>query len=201
MEPNPFTTSPTLLRRVKSNGPEAIAAWKELVELYRPFIIRWLKTYIFGSRYEEEDLIQEVWVVVGKELPAFERERTGSFRAWLKKVIFFRACDFGKARQKQLVAGRGDDGSNDLLAELEDPNSRLSRQWDVDYARHTIQKLADQIRPRVEAQTWQAFVLYVLQEMPAQQVAEQLGMSPHAVRLAKARVMLMLREEAHELLE
>ena len=58
------------------------AAWQRLHDLYRPLIRHWLAG-VPGLGDEAEDLAQEVLVVLVRELPRFQRQREGSFRAWL----------------------------------------------------------------------------------------------------------------------
>jgi RNA polymerase sigma-70 factor, ECF subfamily len=50
-----------------------------------PLIARWLAR-VPGLGDEADDLAQEVFVVVIREIPRFQRQREGSFRAWLRQV-------------------------------------------------------------------------------------------------------------------
>jgi DNA-directed RNA polymerase specialized sigma24 family protein len=77
-------TSVTLLDRLKMAGPEA-SDWSRLQGIYQPLIRRWLAR-VPGLGAEAENLAQEVFVVLIRELPRFERQRKGSFRAWLRQV-------------------------------------------------------------------------------------------------------------------
>ena len=72
-------SSVSLLDRLKLAGPDA-SDWNRLQGIYRPLIHRWL-VRVPGLGVEADDLAQEVFVVVIRELPRFERQREGSFRA------------------------------------------------------------------------------------------------------------------------
>ena len=76
-------TSLSLLDRLKSARPSA-PDWGRLQEIYLPLIRRWLGR-VPGLGDETADLSQEVFLVVVRELPRFQRRREGSFRAWLRK--------------------------------------------------------------------------------------------------------------------
>ncbi len=51
------------------------------------------------------------------------------------------------------------------------------------------------IRGEFEERTWQAFYRVTVEGQAAKHVAENLGVTPSAVRLAKSRVLRRLREE------
>ena len=57
-----------------------------------------------------------------------------------------------------------------------------------------IHRALELIRPEFTEHTWQAFWRTVVGEQPAGTVAQDLGMSPGAVRVAKCRVLQRLRE-------
>jgi RNA polymerase sigma-70 factor (ECF subfamily) len=184
------TTSLSLLDRLKRAGSDA-ADWQRLQELYLPLIRAWLRR-VPGVGDEADDLAQDVLVVLFRELPAFERRRDGSFRAWLRQITLNRIRAFQKSRGKRALTGGGEQGA-DLLAQLADPSSDLSRQWDEDHDKHVFQKLLAVVQPDFAPATWQAFTRFALDGRPAAQVAEELGLSASAVVQAKFRVLKRLR--------
>ncbi|MBY0460293.1 MAG: sigma-70 family RNA polymerase sigma factor, partial [Gemmataceae bacterium] len=56
-----------------------------------------------------------------------------------------------------------------------------------------------EVRARVEEKTWQAFQLSALDGVPAQEVADRLGMGVSQVYLAKHRVSKLAQEEVRKL--
>jgi RNA polymerase sigma-70 factor (ECF subfamily) len=192
------STPVSLLERLKSAGPDA-ADWRRLQEIYAPLIGRWLGR-IPGLREEAADLAQEVLVVVFKELPAFQRRREGSFRLWLRNVTVNRTRAYWKERRRRPLVGMGH-ATNDFLAQLEDPASALSREWDREHDRAVLGKLLAIVRPDFVTATWKAFEQFALQGIPAGEVARNLGVSENAVLLAKSRILRRLREEAAGLID
>jgi RNA polymerase sigma-70 factor (ECF subfamily) len=187
------TTSLSLLDRLKAVGPEA-AEWQRLKDIYLPFIRACLAGFP-GLREHADDLAQDVFVVLLRALPAFERQRHGSFRAWLRQVTAHRARAFLKANRKH---AHGD--GEQLLAQLEDPNSDLARRWDRDHDQHLLGKLLALVRPDFEPATWQAFTRFALDGLSAADVARELATSESAVVQAKYRVLKRLRQEAGDLM-
>jgi RNA polymerase sigma-70 factor (ECF subfamily) len=191
------TTSLSLLDRLKGAGPDA-ADWHRLKAIYLPLIRSWLAG-VPELRDEADDLAQDVFVVLLRGLPSFERRRHGSFRAWLRQVAANRIRAFRKANRKY-ARGTGQGEGDRLLAQLEDPTSDLSRQWDRDHDQHLLRKLLAAVGPDFEPSTWQAFTRFALDGLPAADVARELAMSESAVVQAKFRVLKRLREEAGDLL-
>jgi RNA polymerase sigma-70 factor (ECF subfamily) len=191
-------TSQSLLDRLKGAKPSA-PDWQRLQGIYVPLIRAWLSR-VPGLRADADDLVQEVFVVVVRELPSFVRRRDGAFRAWLRQVTVNRVRTFRRARRGQHPVGAGD-GTDDFLAQLEDPNSDFAKHWDRDHDAHVFQNLLSTIERDFEPRTWRAFTRFVLDGRPAAAVAEDLGMSKNAVLLAKSRILKRLREEAAGLLD
>ncbi len=190
------STSVSLLDRLKAARPEA-SDWNRLQGIYLPLISRWLGR-VPGLGAEADDLAQEVFIVVIRELPRFERQREGSFRAWLRQVTVNRVRTHRRKGRKRPVAGI--DPAEGFLDSLADPNGDLAQEWDADHDRHVFQKLLSIVQPDFTATTWDAFRRFAVDGVPAARVAEEMKLSVNAVIQAKSRILKRLREEAGELL-
>ena len=190
-------TSVSLLDRLRAAGPDA-SDWNRLHAVYLPLIERWLGR-VPGLGAESADLAQEVLVVVFRELPRFERQRQGSFRAWLRQVTVNKIRNYRRQRHRRPAAGL--DPAARFLERLADSNDDLAREWDQDHDKHVVQKLLAIVQPDFNPTTWAAFQRFGIEGLPAAKVAEELGLSINAVVLAKSRVLKRLREEAGDLLE
>jgi RNA polymerase sigma-70 factor (ECF subfamily) len=191
------TTSLGLLERLKHANPDA-ADWQRLQDLYLP-LIRHMLSRLPGLHDEVDDLTQDVLVVLFRELPAFERRRHGSFRAWLRQITVHRTWAFYRSRRKRPTAGGCE--VERLLTQLEDSGSEPARQWDREHDQFVFQKLLVLVRPGFASATWQAFTRFALDGQSSARVAEELGMSESAVVQAKSRVLKRLREEAGDLID
>jgi RNA polymerase sigma-70 factor (ECF subfamily) len=191
-------TSASLLDRLRSD-PDA-ASWQRLVDLYTPLIQSWLQRHAAPPQ-DGDDLVQEVLTVVVRRLPEFQREpRTGAFRCWLRTITVNCLREYWRARRKRPQA-TGDTGFQDLLTQLEDPQSDLSREWDAEHDRHVTERLMRLIEPQFERRTWQAFQRVALENVPAADVAAELGISVNAVLISKSRVLARFRQEAAGLID
>jgi RNA polymerase sigma-70 factor (ECF subfamily) len=189
-------TSLSLIDRLKAAGPDA-PDWARLQDIYLPLIRRWLRQ-VPGLGDEADDLAQEVFVVIVREVPRFDRRREGSFRAWLRQVTVNRVRTLRKQRQRRPSVGL--DPADGFLDRLAEPNSALAREWDLDHDRHVFERLQKAVQPDFAPVTWEAFRRFALEGRPAAQVAEELGLTVNAVTLAKSRILKRLREEAGDLL-
>ncbi len=193
---NMNVTSVSLLDRLRVARPDA-SDWNTLQTIYLPLISRWLAR-VPGLRDEADDLAQEVFVVVIREIPRFRREREGSFRAWLRQVTINKVRSYRRKGQRRPAAGL--DPALGFLERLADPNSDLAREWDLDHDWHVFQKLLAIVQPDFSATSWEAFRKFALDGVPAAQVAEETGVTVNAVLQAKSRILKRLREEAGELM-
>jgi len=191
-------TSASLLDRVKQQHDSA--SWQCLVDLYSPLIHGWLKRQGVLEQ-DVNDLVQEVFVVVVRRLPEFQRgAQVGSFRCWLRTITVNCLRDFWRKKKCQPKA-TGDSNFLEMLHALDDPNSGLSRLWDQEHDQYVTRHLLALIRPKFEAKTWEAFERTAIQGHSADEVAADLGISVNAVFIAKSRVLSRLRQEAAGLLD
>jgi RNA polymerase sigma-70 factor (ECF subfamily) len=185
-----------LLDWLKVARPES-SDWDRLQGVYLPLIQRWLgRVPELGD--EAADLAQEVLMVVFREVPRFDRQREGSFRAWLRQVTVNKVRNDRRRRQRRPAVGL--DPADGFLERLSDPHGDLAREWDRDHDKHVVEKLLALVRPDFNPKTWEAFRRFGVDGEPAGRVGKDLGLSENAVILAKSRVLKRLREEAGDLL-
>ena len=180
---------------LRVNGTPEASNSNRLQGVYLPLIQRWLGR-VPGLGDESADLAQEVLVVVFREVPRFDRQREGSFRAWLRQVTVKRSQLLRRHRRPAV----GLDPADGFLERLSDPNDDLAREWDRDHDKHVVEKLLAVVQPNFTPTTWEAFRRFGVDGVPAAHVAEELGLTENAVILAKSRVLKRLREEAGDLL-
>jgi RNA polymerase sigma factor (sigma-70 family) len=179
------------LRRQSDDQP----SWRRLTMLYAPLIRRWLLQHDTPEA-DTDDLAQEVLLVLARDLSGFDHNgRTGAFRLWVRSITANRLRAYWRARRSGLL-----NGLDDRLAQLEDPDGELGRHWDREHDEFIVRRLMELIEPEFAPSTWKSFRLLVLEERPAADVAESLGLSVNAVLIAKSRVLRRLRQEGRGLI-
>ena len=191
-------TSLSLLEHLQQSPNDS--AWQRLVDFYTPLIRTWLRRYALLDQ-DIDDLVQEVLAIVVRKMPEFRRKaQTGAFRRWLRTITVNCLRGFWRSQRfRPKIAGNA--GFVQVLDQLEDANSALSKLWDKEHDEHVARRLLEMIRPRFEPKTWLAFQRVALEAVPVDQVASELGMSANAVFIAKSRVVHLLRQEAQGLLD
>jgi RNA polymerase sigma-70 factor, ECF subfamily len=190
-------TSVSLLDRLRAARPDD-PEWLRLAEIYQPLIRRWIVRGP-GLGEDAEDVTQEIFLVMVRGISTFERQREGSFRAWVRGITVNVVRNYRRRQfRKPAIVLDPSDGFLDRLAE---PNSELAREWDLDHDRHIFQRLQTIVQPAFDPTTWEAFRRFAIEGLPAAQVAEELGLTVNAVTLAKSRILSRLREEAGDLLK
>jgi RNA polymerase sigma-70 factor (ECF subfamily) len=190
-------TSFSLLEQIRLR-PDS-AAWSRLVHLYTPLIHLWLHRYGVPV-HDADDLTQEVLAAVVRDLPEFSHDlRRGALRRWLRTITVNRLRNYWRGRDHRPVVVGGS-AFDEALAQLEDPESRLSAIWDEEHDRHVLGQLMELIRPDFEPATWNAFQRLVVDGLRSADVAAELNLSVNAVRIAKSRVLRRLRQEMESLI-
>jgi RNA polymerase sigma-70 factor (ECF subfamily) len=190
-------TSVSLLERL--GGTPTDDDWERLDDLYRPLLRAWVARAGVPAS-DVEDLVQDVLLVVLREVAGFEWRGKGAFRAWLRKILANRVRDYFRG-QKYLPTATGDSDFLRRIDELESPDSALSKLWDREHDKHVAASLMRRVQGDFEPETWQAFRRHVLEGEPAARVAEDLGLALNSVLKAKSRVLKRLRQEAAGLVE
>ena len=178
-------TSPTLLQRLKN--PADHEAWTRMVFLYTPLLQEWARRS--GAKGPDvNDLVQEVFVILLRELPRFDYDLNGSFRGWLKSVTVNKRMEILRRSGKDALVQSLEHSDLsvpsecDEFAEQEYRNHLVNRAWEL---------LQTDFEPVTQAAFWQTVVL----GRSTAEVAQELGVSTVVVYQAKSRVLRCLRAE------
>ena len=194
-----MTATPrSLLERLRQQPDDE--SWKCLVDLYTPLLLRWLhQAGVNGS--DAEDLLQEVFVVVLREMSSFEHnQRRGAFRCWLRAIIVNRVRGHWNTKRTTLAFVNSAEVLP-ALEVLEDPASDLNQLWDREHDAFLARRVLQLIEKDFTSSTWQAFRRVVLDGARPSEVAVELSLSVNAVLLAKSRVLRRARQEIDGLID
>ncbi len=182
-------TSHSLLDRVKSNDQQA---WKQLVQVYGPLLLRWCRRSGLNDD-DSADVCQEVFRVVSARLNTFHPVReSGSFRSWLRTITRTKIVDHFRRVEKQPLA-RGGTTAHLYLSQVVDLLATENEEDAVDENAVVVSRAMELIRGEFSSQNWRAFRQVALEGQTATEVAEMLGIKPQAVRQANYRIRRRLR--------
>jgi RNA polymerase sigma-70 factor (ECF subfamily) len=190
------STPLSLLERARESDQDA---WRDLVALYRPLVLFWCGQGGVPAG-DGEDVSQEVFACVHRDLAGFRKERPGdTFRGWLRVVtrnqvlLYFR-------RNKGRIVAEGGSGAYGRLQGVPDVLAGPA-EGEAPELRRLYQRAIDRVRCEFEENTWLAFWLTAIEQRLSAAVADELGMSTVAIRQARSRVLRRIKEELGELLE
>jgi RNA polymerase sigma-70 factor (ECF subfamily) len=188
-------TSPSLLERLKADDP---AAWDRLVALYAPLVYRWCRRAGLPEQ-EIADVFQDVFHAVATHIVAFRREAKGdTFRGWLRTITRNKVHDHFRRLGRE-PCGAGGTEAQLRFSRLPDAQAEGDDSDQGPADNGLFRRALEMLRGEFEERTWRAFLLTAVDDRAAPEVAQELGMSPGAVRVAKSRVLRRLREELGEI--
>jgi RNA polymerase sigma-70 factor, ECF subfamily len=182
---NQARTSRTLLIRLRDSEDQR--AWDEFHVRYSPMIRGWCHRWF---PREADDMAQEVLLILARRLRTFEYDPgVGRFRGYLKTVTERLMAELkDRERGRPRLAGEG------LLEQAEasqDLWDRLAGEYDLEL----LKRAKDNVRGRVEENTYRAYEATAEHGRKGAEVARELGMTVGAVHQAKYKVLIALQEE------
>ena len=190
------TTRYSLVLRIQD--PRNQAAWAEFVAIYEPLVYRLARRKGLQDA-DARDLCQDVFRAVAKAarrwVPDPER---GSFRGWLFRIARNLLLNFIR-QERRHPRGAGDSDIARLIdvqfAAADEP-SRLAEEQ---YRCELFQIAARAIEPEFSRSTWLAFWRTSVEAGEVATVAQELGLTPGAVYIARCRVLARLRQRVQEI--
>jgi len=189
------TTPLSLLARLRSADPDA---WQRLVELYQPLVRFWCRRGGLSAD-DGEDVAQEVFAAAAANLDRFHHDQPGdTFRGWLRTIARNQLLlHFRRNRGRPQAEGGSDAWGQ--LQNLPDPVPEEDGEESAELDQ-LHRRALEQVRAAFEERTWQAFWLTAIEDRAPAALADQLEMTPAAIRQAKSRVLRRLKQEMGELL-
>ncbi|WP_083905015.1 RNA polymerase sigma factor [Rhodopirellula sp. SWK7] len=185
-----YATSLGLLQNLKAGEDQG---WRQFVHLYTPLIYVWCRKAGLQES-DSADVCQEVFRAVSSGINGFHYENPShSFRGWLWTITRHSLSKhFGREEKSPKAAGGTDAIARlsqvpDWIDDDEFPEAESAES-------EVIRRAAELIRGDFNEKTWQAFWMSAVEEIPASEIAERLGMTNNGVRQAKFRVVARLKE-------
>jgi RNA polymerase sigma-70 factor (ECF subfamily) len=184
-------TSLTLLADLRD--PTNSVAWLRFEDRYRPIIKAFAKK--LGVRgHDVDDVAQEAVLAFVKAYSGGEYDRDkGRLRTWLFGIAHKKVIDLYRRSSKRGLADHKEMAGLEERIESRD-RQEAERVWEQEWQQAVLKACLAEVAQVVEPKTLQAFELYVVQDMPAEEVATELGMSLNAVYLAKHKVIKHIRK-------
>jgi RNA polymerase sigma factor (sigma-70 family) len=169
------------------------AAWQEFAKLYGPVIYGFARKRGLQDA-DAADLMQDVMRSVSNAIARLDYDRNqGTFRGWLFTITRNKVFNFFSARRLR-PQGSGDTTTNRLLDTQPDTSDGADA-WELEYQRRLATLAMERVKSEFQENSWRAFWLTAVEGVAVADVAQQVGISPGAIYVAKSRVLARLKEE------
>lgn len=182
-------TRSTLLMRLKDRTDQA--AWQAFDRLYRPLLFGYARTRGLEPA-DADDVTQQCVAAVLERIADYPHE--GRFRTWLRAILDHKIHDHFRRRNREQQAESG------LLTRQADVAAPLEEAWDRNWRTAHFRYCLERVREEVEENTYAAFLTYAVEERPAAEAAQRLGMTVNQIYVAKHRILERIGELLRELL-
>lgn len=194
-KPSELETSTSLLRDLKNN-PDSLR-WQEFVRIYTPYFkyilrnINAKNNFIINEDYFD-DIVQEVFIVLVKNFPTFEYDKTkGHFKSYLYKTVFNRAMKFNEQateKYRKLVDSEAVEKQLDAVDYYKAASFEKENQ-------EVVEALFKLIMERVfssgkfSEETKTIFLKLVSEQATIEELAEQYGKTTNNIYQIKKRIL------------
>lgn len=183
-------TSISLLAALKN--PDDASSWRRFDQRYRPMIAAFARK-LGRQESDAADIAQDTIIafVNAYRSGKYDHDK-GRLRGWLFTVAYH--CTVNKCKgDAKLPQAEGQSHIRRFLKDAASPDIAEGI-WEAEWRACVLGACIDEARARVEPQNYEAFRLYVIEEIPAHVVAERLGITRATVYTAKSRFLERIRE-------
>lgn len=193
-------TRESLIIQVKD--PANRDAWGQFVDIYCPVIHR-IAVARGMQDADAQDLTQQVLIAVAASIGRWEKSGDATrFRHWLRRVARNAIINAVSRRPPDQAAGTL--SVHDLLHEYPErsgsqEDSKTDSLIALEYRRELYLRAAAFVRTDVDADTWRALEMTVIEGRDNGEAAQELGKSIGTIYAARSRVMKRLRAAVAEI--
>ncbi len=181
-----YATRPTIFLRLRETDTGARElSWQEFRNRYARVIVGFARNAGLPAQ-EADDLLQDVLMAFFRVADRFEYDPAkGRFRGYLKRATL------------NMIRRRRKGSAGTLEFDVADEGApAVDNLWEREWAQQVLVRSIDEARSRVDQKTFEAFELYAQRGVPAEIVAERLGIGVNSVHQAKSRVLKLARDAA-----
>ena len=193
---NSNPTSLSLLARIREKEQEA---WTSLVKLYAPLIYSRCRRRFDLAEQDAENVGQEVFGAIHRKVGDFERQRTGSFRAWVNRIVDNKCLDF--LRKKNPAQPVGGSEAIDIIRNIPLTDIPEDSVEENDERKTLLREALKQIENEFSSRDLRIFWEVAAEERNKKTVAEEMGVPINVVYLVTSRIRKRLKELCFDLIE
>jgi RNA polymerase sigma-70 factor (ECF subfamily) len=128
----------------------------------------------------------------------YDPSTAGSFKAWLLRLTSWRIADEFRKRPISAPSAnlrKADTARTSTTDRIPDPSHDPATIWEDEWEKNLVDAAIERVKHRVDANQFQLFDLYVLQQWPVKKITQVLRVNVGRVYLAKHRITGLVRKE------
>ena len=167
--------------------------WREFFERYAPAVYRVARLRGI-DKHDSDDIVQQVMMAIARHIDGFDYDRDrGSFRQWVRKIAENKIRDHRRSPRLDATPMGGD--WEQWADERPSVETQWEQQWHLQDILFCLDEVADNIAPR----RVEAFRLYVMEGLPASEVASRLKMTVGHVYVTRTQIINRVRRRMSRL--
>jgi RNA polymerase sigma factor (sigma-70 family) len=177
---------------VRENDPRR---WSEFDAIYRPMLTAYLLKKGAGHA-DASEIVQDIFVKLVVKIHTYDPARC-RFRTWLFRIAQNSFIDFIRRRNSYKKALQG--WAEHMLREFETNSRALEQEWEMLHREKILKHALRTVRDQVFPNAWGCFVGRLIENRPAEEIAQELRMdTPNAVYVSACRVLKKIRAVCEE---
>src|SRR5262245_24424 len=204
----PLPTRASLLERLKNTDDHP--SWAEFDRTYHGLLVGVARRAGLNEQ-EADEAVQDTLIAVAKKMPEFRYEPgKDSFKGWLLQIVRWKIVDQVRRRQRVVGPALADDASSVaerlasrealeqdsviFLGNVADPRQDVGAIWDAGWDRQLLTQALTRVKRQAKPEQYAIYHLHVIEERPAAEVRDTLGVSMAQVYLAKHRIGKLVKK-------
>ena len=161
--------------------------WREFFERYAPAVFRVARLRGI-DKHDADDIVQQVMMAIARHIDGFDYDRDrGSFRQWVRRIAENKIRDHRRKPRLEGAAAWGE------LEQWPDDSPSLETQWEQQWHLQDILFCLDEVADNIAPRRVEAFRLYVMEGLPASEVASRLKMTVGHVYVTRTQIINRVR--------
>lgn len=191
LQPRNFPeTRPSMVAALGTDGPIP-SAWRQFFDHYAPAVYRIALRHGLADA-DADDIVQQTMVLVARHISKFEYDKDrGYFRNWVRRIAENKIAEFFRRRRNVVTLP----DCNQMADDRPGPEEAWEREWHMQDMLWCLEQVAADCAPR----RIQAFRMYALEGVSANETARRLEMTVSNVYVTRHLVLNMIRERMRKL--
>ena len=165
--------------------------WRDFYRRYAPAVFRVARLRGLPE-HDAEDIVQQVMLETARHIETFEyRAGRHKFRSWVRTIAENKIVDLHRRQQRTPPAVQHEGA----IAECIDTAARLDEAWEREWKLQEVLWCIEQAALDISPRRMQAFQLYSLDGLPAEEVAHRLDMTVGYVYVTRCQVLNLVRKK------